>query len=344
MNFIFPWQLQVFSEVMSRGATLPHALLLSSPSGCGLSEFAQMLARSLLCEQLGEDHQACGRCPACLWMAEGQHPDYRALSLATTEEGKTATQIPIDAVRGLADFLTVGGHRGGRRIILIDPAEALNVYAANALLKSLEEPGREVIFLVTTTRPERLLPTLRSRCQSIRVPAPSPELATRWLQERTRCTPAQAQAWLDLCAGAPLDAAALADPGQQQAHEQVTQAIASLPEQDPAQVAETLQGLEPALWLNLAQRWLTDLSRMRSGASPRYFPQHRQRLERVAAQVKSLEALAQAGQDLARRRRHLHHPLNPRLFCEDALLELGQAFTDGSRRPPDGVSGRTRAR
>jgi DNA polymerase-3 subunit delta' len=135
----------------------------------GEFEFAQGIAQSLLCETPAAQGRACGACSACLWFSQGNHPDFRLLvpeSLLpeSREEGadparkeKKSEQIRIEQVRELADFLSVGTHRGGLRVILAYPADAMNANTQNALLKSLEEPPPATVFL-TTARPEGLLP------------------------------------------------------------------------------------------------------------------------------------------------------------------------------------------
>ncbi|HMV01241.1 MAG TPA: DNA polymerase III subunit delta', partial [Rhodocyclaceae bacterium] len=147
---------------MARRTRLPHALLLAGPRGLGKFALAQAFASGLLCEQPGMDGRSCGTCIACGWMAQGNHPDFRLLqpeALAAGDEGadegkgdkkKASQQITIDQVRELDDFLNVGTHRSGLRVILVHPAEAMNRSTANALLKSLEEPGAGTVFLLVS--------------------------------------------------------------------------------------------------------------------------------------------------------------------------------------------------
>ncbi|MFZ9407211.1 MAG: DNA polymerase III subunit delta' [Burkholderiaceae bacterium] len=341
---LFPWQLQVVSELLARQERLPHALLLTSPAGCGLSECGEALAFALLCEQPDHDGQACGRCQACLWMAAGSHPDARRVGLPVGEDGKVGSQIPVDSIRGLSGFLSVAGHRGGRRVVLIDPADAMNGIAANALLKSLEEPGDNVVFLVLSERPELLLPTIRSRCQHVAISAPDLDQAQAWLQGASGCSAEQARALLAAAGGAPLHARDLAEPATAKAHQSALEAIASLPQADLSQVADALQAIEPAVWLPLGQRWLMDLGRVSAGAAPRYFPQHQKRLAQLAARQTSLRQISQAAQDLARQFRQIHHPLNPRLFCEEFVAVLSAALPGGSQHPPSGPSPQMRSR
>ncbi|MGP1677555.1 MAG: DNA polymerase III subunit delta', partial [Burkholderiales bacterium] len=200
---------------------LPHALLFHGRPGIGKLHLAQVLAQSLLCENRAQEGLACGACAACAWFASGNHPDFRLLqpeALAPAqeeaeageevEEGrkKASKQIKIDQVRALGDFLNVGSHRHGHRVVLIHPAESMNPGAANALLKSLEEPSPGVVFLLVSHQPSRLLATVRSRCHALALSLPARELSLRWLQEQgSKATPAT----LAFAGDAPLEAAAL---------------------------------------------------------------------------------------------------------------------------------------
>jgi len=154
---------------------LPHAVLVQAPEGCGAFEFAQMVASSLLCENPGAERRACGACLACRWFGQGNHPDFRLIVPESMTENpqsegeesprkeKRSEQVRIEQVRELAELLSVGTHRGGHRVILIYPADAMNPNTQNALLKSLEEPPPSTVFLLVTSQTDRLLPTVRSR-------------------------------------------------------------------------------------------------------------------------------------------------------------------------------------
>jgi DNA polymerase-3 subunit delta' len=166
----------LWERLQARRAQLPHSLLLSGPRGLGKFDLARAFAASLLCENPLQNGNACGSCLACNWLSQGNHPDFRllqpdALAESEGEEGtevkesgkKASQQITIDQVRGLDDFLHVGTHRHGLRVVIVCPAEAMNRSTANALLKTLEEPAAGTLFLLVSNEPERLLPTIRSR-------------------------------------------------------------------------------------------------------------------------------------------------------------------------------------
>jgi DNA polymerase III subunit delta' len=332
---LFPWHratlLQVLAESSEGQATSgPQAWLVTGLRGIGKSAFARTFAQALLCESPAADGSACGNCQACGWFAAGNHPDYRLLEPLTDEQGKTSKDIRIDQVRALADFVSVSGHRGARRPVVIDPADQLNSAAANALLKTLEEPTPGVVFLLVTHDADAVPPTVRSRCRLLPLPPPSLEQASDWLQAETGCSPADAGTWLAMAGGAPLQAAAFADPASADAHRAMLEAIARVPDVPAVAVADALQPWEGRLWLPVLQRWVMDLMRAAAGAPPRYFPAQAGRLAELSQRT-DLERLSRCARGLAARFRQVEHPLNPRLFCEETLEQLADAFGGAGR-------------
>jgi len=155
---------------------LAHGLIIHEDPGSGGSEFARWLAQFVNCRE--RSRAPCGECQDCRWVATGQHPD---LTLLSPEED--SVQILIDQVRALVADLGLTAHGSGYKIAIIAPAEAMNVNAANALLKTLEEPPARTLLLLVTSQPSRLLPTLRSRCSRLRLAGPSRQLAAKYLTE-----------------------------------------------------------------------------------------------------------------------------------------------------------------
>jgi len=211
---MFSWNRPILDSLTAILGRLPHALLVHGAPGIGKLALAEHLAKLILCESPASASDACGRCGPCRWIETGNHPDLRRLepeALATAPAGeesarpekgsKPSIEIKVDQVRELADFLNVGSHRGGRRVVIVHPVEAMNLHAANSLLKSLEEPSPAVVFLLVSHRPARLLPTIRSRCVAVPVPMPAAAVARSWLAEQGIRDPDR---WLAFAGGAPL--------------------------------------------------------------------------------------------------------------------------------------------
>lgn len=325
-----PWHTDTLRAELARLERLPHALLLRGAPGIGKSRYAQALAAALLCESPASDRRACGRCDACGWFRTQTHPDARLLTRTVDDEGKQSAEIRIEQVRALAEFLTVGGHRGGRRVVVIDPADAMNTFVGNALLKTLEEPGEGLVFLLVSSRPDAIAATLRSRCQVRALPGPSETEACAWIREATGCSPQEAVTWLAMAGAAPLHATAFAEPSRAAAHRAVLETIAGLPETSMQSAADSLQGADARLWVPLLQRWLMDLGRCRTGAAPRYFPAWSGRLGELAIRVEP-QSLVRAAAGLSAQYRLVEHPLNPRLFCEATIESYLEAFGSQDR-------------
>ncbi len=183
---IYPWQKIQWQKIdqLITADRLPHALYLQGNQGLGKSDFAIALAHAVLCRQPQADHQACGRCPSCQLLAAGTHPDLHYLQpvpAKKTKSTKPALRIRIDIIRDLCDKLNQTSQYNGYRVAIIDQADQLTIEAANSLLKTLEEPGRQVLIILVSARAHRLPVTIRSRCQMIRFSVPEKDLSAQWL-------------------------------------------------------------------------------------------------------------------------------------------------------------------
>lgn len=172
----YPWHIEQYQQLQTwqKAGRLPHALLLKGEPGIGKMRLAESFWRHMLCQS--NEEFACGQCKPCQLLEAGSHPNFKSLRLQ-----EKAQQIKVDQVREVIDFLNKTAQMPGAKVLLVEPAEAMNTNAANALLKSLEEPSGDALIILITHAPERLLPTIRSRCQQIALVKPSPEKADSWL-------------------------------------------------------------------------------------------------------------------------------------------------------------------
>jgi len=343
---IYPWQHDDWTRIQALRSHWPHALLLHGQAGIGKAEFARHVAQGLLCETPLANGEPCGHCVACTWFAQGNHPDYRivvpesmAAELAPgsvdetagesvdSESGKKtktlSREIKIEQVRALLGFCAVGSHRGGARVIVLYPAEALNGAAANALLKTLEEPPAGVVFLLVSARLDRLLPTIISRCRQWPLAAPAPEAALGWLKAQG----VDASAGLLAEAGqAPLSALALAREPSHVLRRQTLEQLAAGAACDAFACGEALQKAPIPLVLGWLQRWLFDLMAVKNAGQTRYYPAAAAALARCAAQADAI-LLAQFVRQVNRQRAAENHPLNARLVIEELMLAYRDVFT-----------------
>ena len=343
---VFEWQTGLWKRVIDSAGRMPHALLLAGPAGGGKRVFAETLAARVLCSQPGPDAYACGVCEDCVWRLSGNHPDLiRVIPEADREDrddtagdkpegGKAASrQIVIEQIRDLQQTLTTGGHRGGQRVAIVDPAEAMNLFTANALLKLLEEPTTNVLFLLVSSSPKRLLPTIRSRCQTWAFPRPPADAAARWLVERK--VP-DAAALLAFSGGMPLAAADLAEGGGAAARKRFVDDIASLPGKAPLRLASEWEswlkskdslasGFDMPTLVVWLQRWVSDLVSVRLGGPARFFPGQHGILHGLSGRL-SVDAALGCYNEMTQSRRVSQHPLNARLFLEDMLLRYARCL------------------
>ncbi|MBY0544446.1 MAG: DNA polymerase III subunit delta' [Gammaproteobacteria bacterium] len=244
----YPWHEQAWQRIdaYQQQQRLPHALLISGVPGLAKKSFAQQLATILLCEkkplvsageELGRGGLGCGNCFSCRLSDLSSHPDY--IDISPLEDSKV---IKIEEIREVIGFLQQTTHRSGHRVIVISPAEALNLSAANALLKTLEEPPSGCHFLLISHAPSQLSATIRSRCQFIKINPAFDEQTVAWLANESNISPASATAYLNEAEGSPQQALILATSEQKETHHDLLQRLNALLD-DQAEL------------LKLAQQW-----------------------------------------------------------------------------------------
>ena len=312
-----PWQERHWRQLRQarESERLPHALLLSGARGLGKSAFARALAHALLCQQPDAAGRACGRCRSCRLNAAGTHPD---LHLVEPEEG--SSQIRIDAVRRLQQDSTLSVGERRHRVFILEPADALGGPAANALLKTLEEPLAGIHLLLLSAHPEKLPITIRSRCQQLRFPRPPAAQALAWLEEQG-VTAENAHRLLEIAGGAPLAALEIAGTGADEQYHRMAAEFMELARggHDPVALAESwLKQSEPGLLQGYMVSWLLLVIRRQLGAGVEsgavgslQLPEKRLNLRGV---YKLLDNLFEI-------QRNLDHNLNAQLILEKLLLE-----------------------
>lgn len=330
-----PWHQAELHRILGEGTRLPHALLIRGPSGIGKLEFAQTVAKALLCEGSKGAAAACGHCAACVWVDERSHPDLRlvepeSLFEREEEEGgdrkKASVQISVDQIRELAEFVNLSSHRGRAKVVLIHPAEALNPSAGNALLKGLEEPPPATYFLLVSHRWHQLLATIKSRCRQVVLPLPARDKARAWLVEQGAADPELA---LSHSGGAPVSAARLsAEYWEQRARFIGTIAATDF---DPLRSAEQLRDLALPDVVKWLQQWSYDMVAHRHTGQARYNPDATDAVARAARCAATLDTL-RFHRELVGWQRVVNHPLNPRLFLEQLLLSYSGLLRTGRPR------------
>jgi DNA polymerase-3 subunit delta' len=259
MSDLYPWlesSRDSLTAVINQGR-LPHALLLTGQPGLGKGEFATHLAAQLLCEDRTDACAPCGRCPGCLQFRAGTHPDFFQV-----QPEEDATVIKVDQIRQLSEKLSLSSHQGGYQVAVLNPADTMNLNAANSLLKTLEEPSDNTVLVLITAQPAQLPATVRSRCQQVRIEIPDSKVALDWLQQQGHGE--VAQTYLQLAHGAPLEALKQAQVDSIGARRERFAALVGILENrvSPLLVAqgwckdEDMQGIR---WM---REWLMDLLRI----------------------------------------------------------------------------------
>ena len=313
-------------RALAAAERLPHALLFCGMEGVGKRRTARVLARTLLCTGGGD--APCGHCEACRTMAAGVHPDY--FETAPEVRGKSAAMIRTEAVRDILIAASGAPVAGRRRIILIDGADAMNETAANRLLKTIEEPTGEVLFILVTSSYDAILPTIRSRAVRIAFGAlPRSEIEA---ELRTRGTE-DAAAIAALADGSLGRAYVLAKEGLS-LRDDALALLTELPRLGVEDIWARTEALgarshaERTAWLSYMQMALRDLLLLREDGGSEALCHIDQRDELVALLTQMTDAdifsLIEGTRQLSRR---FAANVNPALQAEAFLLRARKQFT-----------------
>jgi DNA polymerase III subunit delta' len=338
----FPWHRAILAKLVADRERLPHALLIQGASGIGKTAFARALAASVLCE-MPRQGLACGTCVSCHWFSQGNHPDYREVVPEAAEESDEPAEgeapraekaektkslvIKIEQIREVADFVALTTHRAGYRVLVIRPAETLHPAAANALLKTLEEPPPHTLIALVSDRPSRLLPTIRSRCRVLALPGPVREEALRWLRAEGV---EGAESALAAAGGAPLLARDLAAPEEAELRRRLVAELSRPNGADPLQFAPAVNREAVERFIYWMQTWVQDLVRVKLAGEARHHGDSIAAL-RSRARNADVDALFALERELLEARRLAAHPLNPRLLAEHLLMTYNRATLEAPR-------------
>ena len=334
-----PWLAGPLARALSAaraeaGGRAHHALLVHGSPGTGELEMAMALAAAWLCEAPGPDGTACGRCTGCRLVHERAHPDLRLLvpdarreaaglppeaspRAAPAAGSQAGMEIRVDAVREAIAFSALTPSRAREKVMVIWPADALGVVAANALLKTLEEPPGPMRFVLATARPAVLLPTLRSRCQAVALELPGRAQALAWLQGQGVQDAGEV---LDACGGEPLTARDLA------LREGLVAAVwRALPGQVEQGRADEFAGWPLPRLIDALQRLCHDRLMAHLGLPPRYFTGQ-------PPAPAPAQAVAEATRWLRGHARHARHPWQAALAVQ-ALVQGTRARLAASPTP-----------
>ncbi|EKD54784.1 MAG: DNA polymerase III, delta prime subunit [uncultured bacterium] len=263
MQTILPWHQENWESLLKRqqAERLPHALLFSGMAGLGKKQFAHLFAKSLLCQAVNAEGMPCNKCRACYLSNAGSHPNFLLI-----EPDIAGAMIKIERIRQVIDFVNETALMGGYRIIIIHPASMMNMAAANALLKTLEEPTPKVLFLLLCDQDLRLPQTIISRCQRLVFSKPTEDAAFLWLTKDTECqnknpTIDELRLLLTLSYGAPLKAKEFLMNDVLFLRKTFYQHLIELNEKkaDPLSLAAFWQERELTYLLPLLLNWLRDL-------------------------------------------------------------------------------------
>ena len=326
MHSIYPWLKDAWIAIHNN-SKLPHALILKGKGGIGKHDFAMTFAKSYLCQSPLDNYLPCEICSSCHWFPES-HPDFKYIAPVESEDDESYKRktirkknIVIDQIRELSEYLELSAHQEkGKRIVLIEPADALNQAASNALLKILEEPPENTLFILVTSQAQKLIATIRSRCQLLDFRGPSLEEAREFLTVEKITYD---ESLLSFTGGSPFNA--IKELENQSERDVITQLLAQGHHIDVTKVNYGIltQGLD---WtVNMIQKWTFDLLLSFHTQQSYYFKKEEARIHSQAKQL-NLNALLSFANELNELKKIASHPLNQELQLQNIFIKFKQIF------------------
>lgn len=317
MNW-YPWLNQPYRHIISQhqAGRAHHALLIQAIDGMGDDALVWGVSRWLMCQQR-DGLKSCGLCHGCQLMQAQTHPDWYRLE---AEKGKST--LGIDAVRQVTEKLYHFAQQGGAKVVWLPDAAQLSESAANALLKTLEEPPANSWFFLSSREPSRLLATLRSRCMALSLTPPEEAQSLQWLSRQKPQDEAALQAALRLSAGAPAAALQLLEPARWQARQTLCNALPAALRQDILQLLPALNSEDVAARISWLLALLVDALKWQQGATRWLSNPDRQDVVALLADTFSSRALDESAREWMQCREQLIHvaAVNRELLLTDRLL------------------------
>ena len=360
---LYPWQASLAESLLAAKDNLPNGLLIYGPRGIGTVDLVIAFARSLFCEHSHADGTPCLTCKGCRMAQANTHPDLRYVfseaeaitrglpfepPANATKDRKIYREILIHQPRELTDFLNLAPHiDGGRRIVVVYPANAIRADAAATFLKSLEEPPERTTFLLVADDIDRVLPTIRSRCRLLRATAPTHEQALAWLKSQAV---EDAEEALARAADRPcLVTDELKIRNNSELDAKTREQLLTLTTLAPAVREELLARLAlgknipltklavkegrtavpVSAVLPILERWGYDLLAVKSGLPAHYFKHSETTLKALVEPV-AFEKLFAWVDSLKSIHRTVTHPLNAQMVIEQAILHYRKTMNNES--------------
>ncbi len=326
IDSIYPWFQDTWTAIY-KNEKLPHALIFKGKEGIGKYDFAITFAKSYLCQTPLSNHLPCETCSSCEWFPDS-HPDFKHIAPIESDDDTSSKRktirkksIVIDQIRELSEYLELSAHQEkGRRIVLIEPADSLNQAASNALLKILEEPPENTLFILVTSQTQKLIATIRSRCQLLELRGPSFDEAKLFLDRQEIV---HEESLLSFTGGSPFNA--IKELENQSERDVITQLLSQGHKIDFTKInyAILTQGLD---WtLNIVQKWIFDLLLSFHTQQSHYFKGQEAQIFSQTKQL-NLNTLLLFASELNELKKIASHPVNQELQLQNIFVKYKQIF------------------
>ena len=336
---LFPWLIEPFENLTSH--PVPNSLIINGQKDIGKFQLGFELCKYLLCES--PNQKPCGSCDACNWVDHGNHPDLFVLvpqilrhilpydlddqkNSEDSEEKKLSKFIRIEQIRNIVSSNEMGSYRGGKRVVLIYPAESMQTEAANCLLKTLEEPSLNLFIILITHHIEKLLPTIRSRCQIFHVPKPPIETSVEWLSDQfaNKRSKSFLEEQLVLHSGSPLKVISAIEENSLN-QDEIIQELLKFNHLNSYKIIDLLTKSTLLDILNCILKWSIDINLCLFHQKAKFFPQYQSQISSTCQELDKItfqHFLSSLNNEL----KLANHPLFPKLQLEAVLVRYKSLY------------------